>query len=83
MGGPSLNNLLNEYVDTIPVLPVWVASGEQADTFFRVKHEYTDVSLFNNAKFERKLRQFPINASQENHFWFLANQYNRKVQTKY
>ncbi len=81
MGGPSLNNLLNEYVDNIPVLPVWVASGEQADNYFRIKHEYTDVSLFNNPKFERKIKQFTVNPAQENHFWFLANQYNRKVQS--
>ncbi len=38
MPGPSLNNLLNEYVDAIPVLPVWVASGEQADNYFRLKN---------------------------------------------
>jgi hypothetical protein len=63
MGGPSLSNLLKEYVDTIPVLPVWVSSGEQADTFFRVKNEYTDISLFNNPKFERKLKQFSVSAN--------------------
>jgi hypothetical protein len=51
MPGPSLNNLLNEYVDTIPVFPAWVSSGEQADTYFRIKNEYTDISLFNNPKF--------------------------------
>jgi len=83
MGGPSLNNLLKEYVDTIPVLPTWVASGEQADNFFRLKHEYTDVSLFNNPKFERKLKQLSVTPNQENHFWYLANQYNRKVQRKF
>ena len=51
MPGPSLNNLLNEYVDTIPVFPAWVSSGEQTDTYFRIKNEYTDISLFNNPKF--------------------------------
>lgn len=51
MPGPSLDNLLKEYVDTIPVLPVWAVSGEKVDKFYRIKHEYTNVSLFNNPKF--------------------------------
>ena len=83
MPGPSLNNLLNEYVDTIPVLPEWVSSGEKADNYFRLKHEHTDISLFNNPKFERKLKQFALTPNQENHFWFLANQYNKKVHKKF
>jgi hypothetical protein len=62
---------------------VWVASGEQADNYFRIKHEFTDVSLFNNPKFERKLKQFSVTPSQESNFWFLANQYNKKVQRKF
>jgi hypothetical protein len=38
MGGPNINNLLKEYVDTIPVLPVWASSGQQVDNYFRIKH---------------------------------------------
>lgn len=64
MPGPSLNNLLKEYVDTIHILPNWVSSGEHANTFFRIKHEYSDVSLFNNPKFERKLKQFTTNSNE-------------------
>jgi hypothetical protein len=64
MAGPTINNLLKEYVDTIPVVPRWVSSGEHADTFFRVKHEYSDVSLFNNPKFERKLKQFTVSSNE-------------------
>ena len=83
MGGPNLNNLLSEYVDTIAVLPVWATTGDRVDNYFKIKNEFTEVSLFNNPKFERKLKQLNITPAQENNFWFLANQYNRKVQNSF
>ena len=62
--GPSLDNLLKEYVDTIPVLPSNVTSGEQANNFYRRKHEFNEISLFTNPKFESKLKQLKLTPTQ-------------------
>lgn len=50
-GGPNINNLFKEYIDTIPVLPVWITSGQNADHYYQNKHNFTEVSLFYNTKF--------------------------------
>jgi len=48
MPGPRLENLVREYVDTIPILPPKVTSGSSAWGYFKKKHQFTDISLFNN-----------------------------------
>jgi hypothetical protein len=55
MPGPDINNLFTEYIDTIPMLPKTVDSGINALEYFKAKHLFTDVSLFNNIKFQRKI----------------------------
>lgn len=51
LSAPKLENLINEYVDTIPVLPTSVTSGNSAFGYYLEKHRFTDISLFNNQRF--------------------------------
>ncbi len=83
MGGPNINNLFAQYVDTIPVLPVWVTSGQNADNYYRAKHLFTEVSLFTNPKFERKINELNLSQNQTNGIWYKINQFNQKMQSEF
>jgi len=49
--GPKLENLINEYVDTVPILPATVTSGNSALNYYLNKHKFTDISLFTAQRF--------------------------------
>jgi hypothetical protein len=83
MPGPNLSNLLTEYVDTIPVLPETVTSGNSAYHYFLLKHQFTDISLFNNQRFEHKIRQVAKNPVQADALWTLANRVNLRAQAAF
>lgn len=54
---PSVDNLLTGYVDRIPVLPESVDSGAKATEYFKDKRTFTQVSLFTNERFNRKIQE--------------------------
>jgi hypothetical protein len=83
MPGPKLDNLLNEYVDAIPVFPNTVTSGNSAFGYYLQKHKFTDISLFNNERFTNKIRQVARNSVESDALWVLANQVNLKAQTAF
>lgn len=83
MPGANLENLLVEYVDTIPVLPNTVTSGNSAYLYFLKKHKFTDISLFNNYRFALKINQVAHNFVEADALWSLANQVNLKAQANF
>ena len=80
MPGPKLQNLINEYIDTIPVFPSTVTSGNSAFAHYLNKHKYTDISLFNNIRFDSKIREVSRNSIESDILWTLANRINLKSQ---
>jgi len=83
MPGPKLENLISEYVDTVPVLPNTVTSGNSAFGFYLQKHRFTDISLFNNDHFSNKIREVAANSVEAHNLWTLANRVNVKAQAAY
>lgn len=83
MPGPDFEKLIKGYVNKIPVLPKDAATGKGAADYFQAKHRYSDVSLFNNKVFENKIVELARNEAQTNHLWYLANQFNLKVQNSF
>ena len=83
MPGPKLENLISEYVDTVPVLPNTVTSGNSAFGFYLQKHRFTDISLFNNDHFSNKIREVAANAVEAHNLWTLANRVNVKAQAAF
>lgn len=83
MPGPKLENLINEYVDNIPVLPITVTSGNSAFGFYLQKHRFTDISLFNNDHFSNKIREVAANPVEAHNLWTLANRVNVKAQAAF
>jgi hypothetical protein len=83
MPGPKLENLITEYVDTIPVFPSTVTSGNSAFAYFLQKHKFTDISLFNNERFTNKIREVARSSVEAHSLWVLANQVNLKAQAAF
>jgi len=83
MPGPNFDNLLIEYVDTIPVFPKTVTSGNSAFHYYLEKHRFTDISLFNNQRFENKINQIARNAVEAHTLWTLANKVNLRAQINF
>lgn len=83
MPGPKLENLINEYVDNLPVFPNTVTSGNSAFGYYLQKHKFTDISLFNNERFTSKIRQVARNPVESDALWVLANQVNLKAQATF
>jgi len=83
MPGPKLENLISEYVDTVPVLPNTVTSGNSAFGFYLQKHRFTDISLFNNDHFSNKIREVAANSVEAHNLWTLANRVNVKAQAAF
>lgn len=83
MPGANLENLLREYVDTIPVLPNTVTSGNSAFGYYLDKHKFTDISLFNNQRFATKIHQVAHNAVEADALWNLANRVNLRAQANF
>jgi hypothetical protein len=83
MPGPKLDNLIREYVDTIPVLPNTVTSGNSAFGFYLQKHRFTDISLFNNDQFSNKIREVAANSVEAHNLWTLATRVNVKAQAAF
>lgn len=52
---PCVDNLLNQYVDSIPVLPQGVATGQQVCNYYAIKNQFTPISLFTNPAFSNKI----------------------------
>ncbi|MFM7857293.1 MAG: hypothetical protein ACKO96_36580, partial [Flammeovirgaceae bacterium] len=55
--GPKINNLIEEYIDPIPILPATVTSGDSAFGYYLNKHNFTDISLFTNLRFASKISE--------------------------
>jgi hypothetical protein len=83
MPGPAIENLLNEYVDTIPILPQTVTSGNSAFLHYLNKHRFSDISIFNNPRFTNKFKQVATNSVEEHTLWTLANKVNLKAQATF
>ena len=83
MPGPSLDNLINEYVDTLPVFPKTVTSGNSAFNYYLLKNRFTDISLFNNERFSKKINKVAQNSVEEHNLWVVANKVNLKAQTSF
>ena len=83
LSGPKLENLMNGYVDAVPVLPEGVRTGEQIAQYYEQKHMFTEASLFNNPRFEAKINQVAQNEHEKNQLWHLSNLVNLKVQKSY
>ena len=83
MPGPSLDNLINEYVDTIPVFPKTVTSGNSAFNYYLIKNRFTDISLFNNERFSKKIKKVAQNSVEEHNLWVIANKVNLKAQVSF
>ena len=83
MPGPSVQNLVNEYVDTIPVLPSTVTSGNSAFNHYLLKHRFSDISLFNNDRFSTKIKKVSSNSVEEHNLWTIANRVNLKAQSAF
>jgi hypothetical protein len=83
MPGPKLENLLTEYVDTIPVFPITITSGNSAFGYFLQKHKFTDISLFNNERFTSKIREVARSSVESDALWALANRVNIKAQADF
>ena len=83
MPGPKLSNLINEYVDTIPVFPSTVTSGNSALNYYLLKHRFTDISLFNNTRFANKFNTVCSNSVEEHNLWSIANKVNLKAQSSF
>lgn len=83
MPGPTLENLLNEYVDTIPVFPNTVTSGNSAFNHYLQKHQFSDISIFNNQRFLNKIKQVSTSPLEEHHLWTIANRVNLKAQAAF
>ncbi len=83
MPGPKLENLINEYVDTIPLFPSTVTSGNSAFGYYLNKHKFTDISLFNNERFANKIQEVSRNSVEVHSLWTLANQVNLKAQAAF
>jgi len=83
MPGPKLENLLTEYVDTIPVFPSSVTSGNSAFGYFLQKHKFSDISLFNNERFTNKIREVARSSVEAHSLWVLANHVNLKAQAAF
>jgi hypothetical protein len=77
-GGPKLDNLITEYVDTLPILPKEADTGIKVFDYFNTKNQFTNISLFNNKRFESKISQVARNRTEANGLWYLANQLNLK-----
>jgi len=80
MPGPCLDNLITEYVDTIPTFPNTVTSGNSAFGHYLLKHRFTDISLFNNSRFAHQIRKFARDPLEEHNLWMIANKVNIKAQ---
>lgn len=83
MPGPSLDNLINEYVDTIPVFPSTVTSGNSAFNQYLLKHSFTDISVFNNGRFSSTIKRVSRSAVDEHYLWTIANRVNIKAQAAF
>lgn len=83
MPGASFDNLVKEYIDTIPVLPSTVTSGNSAFHHYLLKHQFTDISLFNNDRFNSKITQVARTPIEEHTLWTIANQVNIKAQSSF
>ena len=83
MPGPSLENLISEYVDSIPVFPSTVTSGNSAFNHYLLKHRFSDISLFNNERFANKFKKVSRNDVEEHELWTIANKVNLKAQSSF
>jgi hypothetical protein len=83
MPGPKLENLIHEYVDTLPVFPNTVTSGNSAFGYYLQKHKFTDIALFNNERFSNKIREVARNGVEADALWALANRVNLKAQATF
>lgn len=61
IAGPNINNLINEYIEPIPILPITVTSGNSALGYYLNKHKFTDISLFTNQRFASKINEVSRN----------------------
>lgn len=73
-------NLINQYINNLPNHEGSPLSAEQAYNFYREKNQFTDIALFNDPKFERKINGLNITENDANRLWFLANRVNMKAQ---
>lgn len=83
MPGPALDNLINEYIDTIPTFPTTVTSGNSAFNYYLQKHQYTDISLFTSERFAGKIKQVARNQVEAHNLWTIANQVNLRAQGEF
>jgi hypothetical protein len=83
MPGPTLDNLINEYIDTIPTFPKTVTSGNSTLNYYLRKHQYTDISLFTSERFAGKIKQVAKNQVEAHNLWTIANQVNLKAQGEF
>ena len=80
---PNFDNLMNEYVDTIPTFPNTITSGNSVFNYYLQKHRFTDISLFTSKRFTGKIRQLSHNAVEAHELWTLANRVNLRAQGEF
>jgi hypothetical protein len=80
---PALQNLINEYVDTIPTFPTTITSGNSAFYHYLQKHRFTDISLFTSERFSGKIKQLAHNSVEAHELWSLANRVNVRAQGEF
>jgi len=83
LSAPNINNLINEYVDTIPLLPSTVTSGNSALAHYLNKHRFTDISLFTNPRFASKINQVARSPHEAEALWVLASRVNQRAQATF
>lgn len=83
MPGAVLQNLINEYVDTIPTFPTTVTSGNSSFNYYLQKHHFTDISLFTNERFAGKIKQLAHNQVEAHDLWTIANRVNLRAQGEF
>ena len=81
--GPSTDLLIKEHLNNLPVAGGSVVTGEQAYQFYQEKNHFTDISLFNDPQFERKISSLKASDVQAERLWHLANRVNMKAQGEF
>lgn len=76
-------NLIDQYIKNLPNHEGNPLSGQQAFDFYTQKNQFTNISLFNDPQFARKINSMAMTENDANRLWLLANRVNLKAQKEF